>query len=80
MSGLFKLKARVDQAAADLRAYCASPASEALMAWLDATIVLYREELVDVLPEGLTALQAQVKQLQALKGLASGAVQMSGRI
>lgn len=80
MSDLMQLTGRVGAAASTVRDYAGGDANVALLALLDALDALYREELVDVQPEGLLALQAQVRQLQALRGVAGGAVQMTGRI
>lgn len=78
MSDLITLTARVEHAANTLRAYAGGDAAQALTAWLDAASELYRQRLVHVEPAGLLALQAQVRQLETLKQLASGALQTNG--
>lgn len=80
MSGLLTQLAVLGAASNHLRSYAGGDASQALVGWIDALSAVYKDELVDVAPEGLAALQATVRQLQALRGLASGAVQTNGRI
>ena len=80
MISLTALHSRVESAASRLRAYKDGEAAGALVAWLDAAGAYYREQLVDVSPVQLAGLQAQVKQLEALRALACGAVQMNGCI
>lgn len=80
MSGILAQHARLGLAASHLTAYAGSDASAALLAWIDALTDVYKDELVDVSPEALAPLQASVRQLQALRSLASGAVQTNGRI
>lgn len=80
MSDLITSMARLNEAAQTLRDHAGSDASRALVAWLDLAIAAYKDDLLDVGPQGLAALQAQVRQLEALKALARGAVQTNGRI
>ena len=77
---LAALTQKVNLAATAMGAYTGGDALVALCEWLDAALALYREELVNITPEGLLALQAQVRQLEALKALARGAVQTNGCI
>ena len=80
MSALPLLHSRLEAAAGHLRAYKDGDAAVALVAWLEAAGNYYREQLVDVEPAHLQGLQAQVRQLEALKALARGAVQTNGCI
>lgn len=80
MSALPALHSRLEAAASHLRAYKDGEAAAALVAWLDAAGAYYREQLVDVEPQQLQGLQAQVRQLAALRAVARGAVQTNGSI
>ena len=80
MMDLIALTSRVESAAGQLREHSASDAARSLLAWLDAACALYRQELVFVEPSGLLALQAQVRQLETLRLLAAGSMQVNGCI
>ena len=71
---------RLMAAAQVLGAYVGGDANVALVRWVDALTEVYKEELISVRPEDLLALQAKVRQLEALRAIASGAVQTNGRI
>lgn len=80
MSNLLAQHAQLSLAADHLRSYAGGDANVALVRWIDALTTVYKDELVDVVPAELAALQATVRQLQALRQLALGATQTNGRI
>jgi hypothetical protein len=80
MSDLMAQSARLNSAAQTLVAYANGDACQALVEWINALLMVYQDELLDVSPEDLKSLQAQVRQLLALKTLVRGEVQTNGRI
>jgi hypothetical protein len=80
VSNIIQLTNQLAHTARTLGAHSGSDACQSLVAWIDALRSIYQDELVEVQPEGLQALQAQVRQLDALRALARGEVQTNGRI
>lgn len=71
---------RLMTAAQNLGAYAGGDANVALVRWIDALTEVYKDELISVPPQDLLALQAKVRQLEALRAIGMGAVQTNGRI
>ena len=80
MSDFVDKNAQLFESSRHLAAFAGSDANVALIRWIDALTVAYKEELVSVKPDDLRALQEKVRQLEALRSLSLGAVQTNGRI
>ena len=80
MSSIITLTQRVEHAAELVRAHSAGDANAALLIWIEAAMQLYKQELVNVDPDRLRSVQAQVQQLEMLGLLVAGAIQTNGTL
>jgi len=69
----------VDVASAHVREFANSDCSNAWMSLLDALCVSYKEDLVHADLPNVAAIQAQIRQLNALKHIVTGNVRTNGR-
>ena len=60
--------------------YAATEAGRATVAWIDALMAMYIQDLLDVTPDNLLHLQGKLAQLKEMRGAASGTSKTNGRV
>ena len=72
MNDVLKMQASIEASTALVRAYAGSDVSRAICGMLQALVDAYKDELMNVSPDGLTRLQALVRQTDAIRAVVSG--------
>ena len=72
--------AELDACAGAVLEYSATDAGRALVAWIDALMAMYIQDLMDVTPDNLLNLQGKLAQLKEMRGAASGSSKTNGRV
>ena len=72
--------AELDRCAAAVLDHAATDAGRHMVAWIDALMEMYIQDLLDVTPDHLLHLQGKLAQLKEMRAAASGSGKTNGRV